>query len=91
MVDPMPQPPRFAVSSDCRSLTIGETRFAFRFKRIGCRVATDIASASRWGGTPNGYRCARRSGGGARCVRVGHPEKFVEWHRPRAPRPRAQT
>lgn len=87
----MPEAPRFAVGSKCRSLTIGETRFVFRFKRIGCRVATAIAAATRWGGTPHGYRCKRRSGGGARCVRIGQPKKFVEWHRPRSRKPNSQT
>lgn len=80
---PMPQPLRVAVSSNCRSLTIGETRYAFRFKRIGCWKAQNIVARVRFDDTPNGYRCTRRSGGGAKCVRIGEPKKFVEWHLPR--------
>lgn len=80
--EPMPDL-RLSVSPDCRRLTLGPTSFVFKFKRIGCRTATNIAARVRWGNEANGYRCTRRSGGGARCWRIGQLDKYVEWHRPR--------
>jgi hypothetical protein len=80
----MPEPPtRLAVSPGCRTATLGSTRFAFKFKRIGCWKASLIAAAAQRSGTAAGYRCQRRLDGGGRCVRVGQPRKFVEWHLPR--------
>jgi len=80
---PPPAPVPFSVSSDCRGLTIGSTRYAFHFRQMGCRKATDIATAVHlFGGSPTGYRCLSRSPGGTRCQRLGHPRKYVEWSLP---------
>lgn len=79
---PAPSPLRFA--RGCRSLTIGAARYAFVFKRLGCRTAKNLARMfyiSR--ADPSGYRCLRRPGGRVRCWREGRPTKYVEWRPPR--------
>jgi hypothetical protein len=78
-------PPRLMVSADCRSLMIGSTRYAFVFRRMGCRKATNIARIAHWGSRPSGYRCVDRQGG-KRCSRQGNPKKYLEWHLPGRPR-----
>jgi hypothetical protein len=83
-IPPPPTPTPFFVDPDCRSLTIGTTRYAFLYKRIGCRKATDLAKMAHIsGGAPSGYRCADRAAGGKRCSREGDSRKFVEWRLPR--------
>ena len=80
---PPEMPPRLTVSTDCRSLTIGGTRYAFVLRRIGCRKAANIARIAYWGSRPSGSRCADKQGGGKRCSRQGNPKKYLEWHLPR--------
>jgi hypothetical protein len=83
-IEPPPAPIPFFVSPNCRSLTIGTTRYAFRYQRIGCHKATNLAKMAHLSGAdPSGYRCAEKAAGGQRCSREGHPHKYVEWHLPR--------
>jgi len=80
---PMPVPeagPR--VARNCRSVLIGERRYAFRFRGIGCWKASRLLTGTRFGNTPNGYRCVARAGG-LHCSRLGRPGKFFEWYVPR--------
>jgi hypothetical protein len=81
-----PAPPALAVSANCRSLKIGNTRFAFVFRRMGCRRATHLATTAYISGSaPSGYTCRAKQSQGKRCWRLGHPEKYVEWHLPSHP------
>jgi hypothetical protein len=85
LVEPVPTPTPFYVSANCRTLTIGTTRYAFRYRRIGCHKAANLAQAAHLSGTePGGYRCNDKPSGGMRCSRQGHPGKYVEWRPPRA-------
>ncbi len=80
---PPTEVPTLAVSANCRSLKIGSTRYAFAFRRMGCRKATNLATMAHLSGAaPNGYACKAGQGEGKRCWRRGHPEKYVEWHLP---------
>lgn len=75
-----PQPLTLAVSGNCRSLKIGSTRYSFAFRRMGCRKASNLAAMAHVsGGAPSGYACKALQGGGERCWRRRHPEKYVEW------------
>lgn len=75
---------RLRVSRNCRSLFDGSRRYAFKFRRLGCRKATRLAR-HRWSGsTPKGYRCAiRRGGKSGRCASRKNPKRFFAWHPPR--------
>jgi hypothetical protein len=77
-----PDPPALSVGAGCRSLKIGHTRYAFVFRRMGCRKATNLATMAHLSGAPSGYACRTRQGEGERCWRRGHPERYVEWHLP---------
>jgi hypothetical protein len=78
---PIPTP--FYVSSNCRTLTIGTTQYAFLYRQIGCFKATNLAKMTHVSPSPpSGYRCRDRADGGMRCSRQGHPRKFVEWRLP---------
>jgi hypothetical protein len=82
-IEPPPTPAPFYVSSNCRTLTIGTTQYAFLYRQIGCRKATNLATMTHISpGPPGGYRCRDRADGGMRCSRQGHPRKFVEWRLP---------
>jgi hypothetical protein len=82
-IEPPPTPTPFFVGPDCHSLTIGTTRYAFHYKRIGCRKATTLAKTAHLSGAdPSGYHCAGKAASGRRCSRVGHPGKYVEWRLP---------
>ena len=80
-------PQRLAISADCRSLKIGVTRYAFVFRRMGCRKAANLATMAYLSdAAPGGYRCEDKPGGGMRCSRRAQPKKYVEWHIPRVRR-----
>jgi hypothetical protein len=89
-IEPAPAAVPFFIGPDCRSLTIGTTRYAFLYKQIGCRKAANLAKMTHLSGAdPNGYRCTDRGAGGQRCSREGRPRKYVEWHLPgQSPLPR---
>jgi ribosome modulation factor len=81
---PPPYPSNFAVSPNCRALTIANVSYVFAFHRIGCRKATNLATMAHLShAPPSGYLCANKESGGKRCWRQGHPDKYVEWHIPR--------
>jgi len=83
-IEPPPAATPFFVSPDCRALTIGTTHYAFIYKQIGCRKATNLAKMAHLSGAdPSGYRCADKTAEGQRCTRKGHPRKYVEWRLPR--------
>ena len=78
-----PIPPALSISANCKALTIGSTRYAFSFQRMGCHKASNLARMRHISGAaPSGYACSRRSGG-TRCWRQGQPSKYVQWTRPR--------
>ena len=80
-LDPPMVAPTLAVSANCRSLKIDSTRYAFVFRSIGCRKATNLATMAHLSGAaPSGYACKAKQGEGKRCWRRGHPEKYLEWH-----------
>jgi hypothetical protein len=82
-IEPPAPPVRFMVGPSCRGLTIGATRYVFVFHGISCHTASSVAKMAHLSGaSPDGYRCASSPGGGMRCRRRGHPEKYVEWHLP---------
>jgi hypothetical protein len=75
-------PAPFLVTSDCRSVTIGDRRFVFSFAQMGCGKATRLAQKRYYNGTaPSGYACRQRAGG-VLCWRIGLPEKRLEWRVP---------
>jgi hypothetical protein len=79
---PLPPSPAFAVSADCRWVTIADRRLVFAFKRIGCRKAGMLGRMRILSGqNPNGYRC-RALPEATLCRRIGHRDKFVEWRVP---------
>jgi hypothetical protein len=80
---PAPPPaPALAVRADCRSVRIGRSVYAFAYRGMGCHTATSLVTRVHLsGGAPSGYACKAAKGGGRRCWRRGHPEKYVEWHR----------
>ena len=69
--EPMPEPPAWRTSADCRSLFVDTTRYVFGFQGLGCGKAFRLALGTRFGNEPSGYRCVTRPGGGGRCVREG--------------------
>lgn len=78
-------PSGLSVASDCRSLTIGDVRYIFAFKRIGCWKAGILARkqyASR--AAPSGYACRHRANA-TLCWRRGQPQKYLEWRLPGTP------
>jgi hypothetical protein len=81
---PPPIPDALAVAPDCRSLTIGNVRYVFAFRRMGCFKATNLAKMRHIsGGAPGSYHCRDlRANGGVLCWRIGHPEKYLEWRLP---------
>jgi hypothetical protein len=74
---------RLAVSADCRSLKVGNHRYLFVFRHMGCHKATSLAIATHISGAPRGYRCEAKPAGGIHCARRGQPKKFFGWRRPR--------
>ena len=81
---PPPSPIPFFVSSDCRWLTIGATRYAFLYRQMGCRKAGNLAQgAFHSASAPSGYHCKAQTSGGKRCWRQGRPQRYLEWHLPR--------
>jgi hypothetical protein len=77
-------PANFAIASDCRSLELGDVRYAFVFRHMDCDKAGNLARTRfRSGRAPRGYVCQSHSGAGVRCWRRRHPTKFFEWHLPR--------
>ena len=74
-------PKGLRVASDCRSLTIGDDRFAFAFERMGCWKASMLARKRYASGAPTGYACRQRARG-VLCWRKGQPQKYFEWRRP---------
>jgi ribosome modulation factor len=84
-LQPPPYPSNFTVSPSCRALTIANMSYVFAFRKIGCRKAANLATMAHLSHTsPSGYLCANKESGGKRCWRQGHPDKYVEWHIPRA-------
>jgi hypothetical protein len=83
-IPPPPTPSILTVAADCRSLTIGKVSYAFSFRRIGCRKATNLAKMRHISGkAPGGYHCRNvQANGGVLCWRAGHPEKYLEWRLP---------
>lgn len=82
---PLPAKPGMKIAADCRSLTIGPARYLFRFGRLGCRKAGNLALMAYLSGTaPGGYLCTAKGSGGQRCWRRQQPKKFVEWRPPTA-------
>jgi hypothetical protein len=82
-LNPPMTPLSLAVSANCRSLMIGNTRYAFIFRRMGCRNATNLATMAHLAGAaPSGYVCRAKQDKGKRCWRRHHPEKYVEWRLP---------
>jgi hypothetical protein len=77
-------PPAFSVAAGCRSLTIGDVRYAFAFARMGCRKASNLARARLLSGdAPSGYLCrSLRADRGGLCWRRGQPQKYLEWRLP---------
>jgi hypothetical protein len=83
-IPPPPTPTPFFLSPDCRSLTIGTTRYAFVYRQMGCRKAGTLARAAYSQAiAPSGYNCKARPAGGKRCWRQGRPQRYLEWHLPR--------
>jgi len=75
-------PQGMRVASDCRSLSIGNVRYVFSFKRIGCSKASALAQSRYASGiAPAGYACRQRPRG-VRCWRKGQPLQYLEWHLP---------
>lgn len=75
----------FALSSDCKALTLNSTRYVFVFGQMGCHKAGTLARARFFsGGAPRGYVCQNGASGAVRCRRRHKPAKFFEWHLPRS-------
>lgn len=85
VIPPPPTPSILTVAADCRSLTIGNVSYAFSFRRISCRTATDLAKMRHISGkAPGGYHCRNvQVNDGVLCWRADHPEKYLEWRLPR--------
>ncbi len=80
---PPPAPTPFVLSSDCRWLTIGATRYTFLYRQMGCRKAGNLAQvAYRSASAPSGYHCRAKTTGDKRCWRQGRPQRYLEWHLP---------
>lgn len=77
-------PPALSVTADCRSLTLGNVRYAFAFARMGCRKASNLARARQLSGrAPSGYLCRDLPADrGVLCWRKGQPQKYLEWRLP---------
>ena len=83
---PPTEVPTLAVSANCRSLKIGSTRYAFAFRRMGCRKATNLATMAHLSGAAQTATRARP--GKARGSAVGDggiPRSTSNGTCPRAP------
>lgn len=77
-------PTTLSVAAGCRSLTIGNVRYAFAFGRMGCRKASNLARARQASGrAASGYLCRDLPADrGVLCWRRGQPQKYLEWRLP---------